>query len=48
MRTKFFIAGLLLVASTNMMADKYLTVTYSGSEQNILLPTVKKIYFLED
>ena len=48
MRTKFFIAGLLLFASTNMMAYKYLTVTHSGIDQHILLPTVKKIFFLED
>ena len=48
MRTKLFIAGLMLFASTNLMAYKYLTVTYTGSEENILLPTVKKIYFLED
>lgn len=45
MKTKFFLAAMLLMASTSMMADKYLTITYSGSEQNIALPIVQKITF---
>ena len=35
MKAKNILAALLLMVSTNMMADKYLTITYSGLEQNI-------------
>lgn len=47
MKTKSILAALLLMVSTNMMADKYLTITYSGTEQNIALPIVQKITFEE-
>jgi len=47
MKTKNILAALLLMVSANMMADNYLTITYSGSEQNISLPTVQKITFEE-
>lgn len=45
MKTKNILAALLLMTSTNMMADKYLTITYGGNEQNISLPIVQKITF---
>ena len=45
MKTKNILAALLLMVSVNLMADKYLTITYSGSEQNIALPIVQKITF---
>lgn len=45
MKTKKILAALLLMTSTNMMADKYLTITYGGNEQNISLPIVQKITF---
>jgi len=47
MKTKNILAALLLMVSANMMADNYLTITYSGLEQNISLPTVQKITFEE-
>ena len=47
MKIKNILAALLLMVSTNMMADKYLTITYSGTEQNIALPIVQKITFEE-
>ena len=47
MKTKSILAALLLMVSINMMADKYLTITYSGTEQNIALPIVQKITFEE-
>jgi len=47
MKTKNILAALLLMVSTSMMADKYLTITYSGLEQNIPLPIVQKITFEE-
>ena len=45
MKTKNILAVLLLMVSANMMADKYLTITYSGSEQSIPLPIVERITF---
>jgi len=47
MKTKNILAALLLMVCTSMMADnaKFLTITYSGSEQNIALPIVQKITF---
>lgn len=45
MKAKNILAALLLMVSTNMMADKYLTITYSGLEQNIALPIVQRITF---
>jgi len=47
MKIKSILAALLLMVSANMMAEKYLTITYSGSEQNISLPIVQKITFEE-
>ena len=48
MKTKFFLAVMLLAFSTGMMADKYLTVTYNGAEESISLPLVKRIFFQDD
>ena len=50
MKTKTFLAALLLMASTSMMADnfQYLTLTYDNHEQNISLPIVQRISFEED
>lgn len=47
MKTKTFLAALLLMASTNLMADdyKYLTLTYCGAEQSLPLPVVQRITF---
>lgn len=45
MKTKNILAALLLMISTSLMADNYLTITYSGSDQHISLPTVKRISF---
>lgn len=49
MKTKNILAALLLMVSTNMMADEYnyLTITCSGTEQSISLPIVQKITFEE-
>jgi len=47
MKTKSILAALLLIFSTNLMADKYLTISYSGTEQNIALPIVQRITFEE-
>lgn len=47
MKLKSILAALLLMVCANMMAEKYLTITYSGSEQNISLPIVQKITFEE-
>lgn len=49
MTTKHFLAALLLMVSTSMMAEeyKYLTISYSGSEQSISLPIVQRITFEE-
>ena len=47
MKTKSILAVLLLMVCTNMMADKYLTISYSGTEQNISLPIIQKITFEE-
>jgi len=47
MKTKSILAALLLMISTSMMADKYLTISHSGSEQNIALPIVQRITFEE-
>lgn len=47
MKTKNILAALLLMACTNVMADKYLTITYGGAEQNISLPIVQRISFNE-
>lgn len=49
MKTRTLLAAvLLMMTSANMMAEKYLTITYSGSDQNISLPIVKRIYFQDD
>ncbi len=48
MNTKNALAALLLMISTSLMADNYLTITYSGTNQNIFLPTVKRITFQDD
>lgn len=47
MKTRNILAALLLMACTTMLADgfKYLTITYNGTEKNISLPIVKKIFF---
>ena len=47
MKTRNILAALLLMACTTMLADgfKYLTITYNGTEENISLPIVKKIFF---
>ena len=49
MKTKNILAALLLMVSTNMMADEYnyLTLTCSGTEQSISLPIVQRITFEE-
>lgn len=49
MKTKTFLAALLLMVSTNLMADEYnyLTLTYNGADQNISLPIVQRITFEE-
>ena len=49
MKTKNILAALLLMASSTAMADnsKFLTITYSGTEQNISLPIVQRITFEE-
>lgn len=47
MKIKSILAVLLLMISTSMMADKYLTITCSGSNQSIPLPIVQKITFEE-
>ena len=46
MKTRNILAALLLMACTTMLADgfKYLTITYNGTEENISLPIVKKIF----
>lgn len=48
MKTKSILTVLLLAISSSMMADKYLTVNYSNTSQNISLPIVKKIFFQSD
>ena len=50
MKTKTFLAALLLMASTSMMADnfQYLTLTYGSNEHNISLPIVQRISFEEN
>ncbi|MBR5053681.1 MAG: T9SS type A sorting domain-containing protein [Bacteroidaceae bacterium] len=47
MRVKTFLAAMLLMVGTNMMADgyRYLTITFSGSDFNISLPIVQRISF---
>ena len=49
MKTKNTLAALLLMVSSSMMADEYncLTISHSGVEENISLPTVQKITFEE-
>lgn len=49
MKTKNILAAMLLMASSTVMADnsKFLTITYSGTEQNISLPIVQRITFEE-
>ena len=50
MKAKNLLAALLLMVSTNMMAQeeelfKYLTITYSETEEYISLPIVTRIFF---
>jgi len=47
MKTKTFLAALLLMASINLMADEYnyLTLTTNGTEQSLPLPVVQRITF---
>ena len=47
MTTKSFLAALLLMVTSNLMADEYnyLTLTYNGSEQSVSLPIVQKLTF---
>ena len=49
MKMKTFFAALLLMVSTNLMADDYnfLTLTNNGTERNISLPIVQRITFEE-
>lgn len=47
MKIKSILAALLLMVSTSMMADKYLTITSNGTNQSIPLPLVQKITFEE-
>ena len=49
MKTKTFLAALLLMVSTNLMADEYnyLTLTYNGSDESLPLPIVQRITFEE-
>lgn len=50
MKAKQLLAALLLMVSTGMAADetKALTISYSGGEQSVALPTVKKITFQDN
>mgnify|MGYP003456994811 FL=1 len=47
MKAKNILAALLLMIGSNMMAEetKALTISYSGTEQSIPLPIVKRITF---
>ena len=47
MKTKTFLAALLLMVGTNLMADDYnfLILTTNGSEQSLPLPIVQRITF---
>ena len=47
MKTKTFLAALLLMASINMMANdyNYLTLTSNGTEESLPLPVVQRITF---
>lgn len=47
MKIKSILAALLLMVSTSMMADKYLTITSNGTNQSIPLPLVQRITFEE-
>ena len=49
MKTKNIFAALLLMVSTNMMAENYnyLTISYSNTLDDIPLPTVQRISFEE-
>ena len=49
MKTKNILAALLLMVSTNMMAENYnyLTISYSNTLDDIPLPTVQRISFEE-
>lgn len=48
MKTKNILTALLLMISMSLMADSYLTITYNGTNQNISLPTVKRISFQDN
>lgn len=49
MKAKLFLAAMLLMVGTNMMADEYqyLTISYNNSERSISLPLIQRISFAD-